>query len=400
MARSEHPETAAVHAGVFIAPHNQPAAPPLFQAAAYRFADLDEVEAVYGGAKPGAIYGRYGGPNGGQFASAVATLEGAPAATGAASGMAAIDAALATTLEPGDTIVATRDIYGGTYELFEHEYNRGRARVVYVDTSDLTATEAALREYRPRVLYIEALTNPLMRVADIPALAELAHAQGALLIVDATFASPVLITPYRMGADVVVHSVTKYIGGHGDVGAGVLSASAAIVERAQAYLVRTGAMIPHFEAWLALRGLRTLALRMRQHSANAAAIAAYLRGQGAVSRVHHPSLSDHPHHALAQSLYPAGLGGMLSFDIHGGRPAVDRFLRGLHTIAIVHSLGEVGTTIGYSAAASHRAVPADVRAALGVTDGTLRLSAGIEHGDDIIADLAHAFAGLSANVHA
>jgi cystathionine gamma-synthase len=396
----EHPETAAVHAGTFTVPQNVPASPPLYQAAAYRFKTLDEVEAVYDSSMPGIIYGRYGGPNGAQFADAIATLEGAELAVAAASGMAAIDAALTTNVPHGASIVATRDIYGGTFDLLKHEYGAGRANVVYVDTTNLEQTAAALEQLKPRVLYTEALTNPLVHVPNLPELAKLAHLHNALLVVDATFASPVLIQPILHGTDIVIHSVTKYIGGHGDVGAGVLAGRADLIGRAQSYLIRTGATIPHFESWLALRGLRTLALRMAQHSKNANAIAAFLAAQPDVLRVHHPSQPSHPQHDLANTLYPHGFGGMLSFDIAGGRDAVDLFLRGLKRIEMVHSLGEIGTTISYSAVSSHRNVPADVRAELGVTDGTLRISAGIEHADDIIADLKGAFAGLSSRVHA
>ena len=383
-----HTDTAAVHAGTLALPQNAASSPPLFQASSYEFADLDDVEEIYGGMRQGAIYGRYGGPNGLQFEAAIAELEGAEAAVGAAAGMSAIDAALATNLRPGDAVVVTREVYGGTYALVEKHYRERGFRVVYVDQQDLAAVAEALGRERPRALYVEAATNPLVHVADLPALAGLAHAAGAVLIVDATFVSPVLGQPLAHGADLVVHSVGKYIGGHGDVGAGVLTGAAGPVAAARDYLVRAGATMPHFEAWLALRGLRTLALRMERHGANARAVAAFLANSPAVRAVHHPSLPEHPQHELARWLYPAGTGGIVAFDLHGGREAVDAFLRGLQTIAIVHSLGEVATTISYPAVASHRAFPDDERRALGVGDGTLRISAGIEHAADIVADLA------------
>jgi cystathionine beta-lyase/cystathionine gamma-synthase len=199
------------------------------------------------------------------------------------------------------------------------------------------------------------------------------------------------VQPLALGADIVVHSVGKYIGGHGDVGAGVLSGAAERVTAARDYLVRSGATIAHFEAWLALRGLRTLALRMERHSANARAVAGFLADSPAVGAVYHPSLPTHPQHELARRLYPAGTGGIVAFDLRGDREAVDAFLRGLETIAIVHSLGEVATTISYPAAASQRSIPEHERRALGVGDGTLRISVGIEHPADIIADLARGF---------
>jgi len=394
------PDTLAVHAGRLEIPVNTASSPPLFQASSYEFDDLDEVERVYSGESAGRIYGRYGGPNGAQFESALAELEGAESAAGAAAGMSAIDAALATLLAGGGGLLAGRELYGGTSALLENDYRKAGVRVEYVDQSDLDAVEAALERSRPKVLYVEALTNPLLHVADLPALGRLARGNGARLVVDATFATPVLLRALDHGADLVVHSVGKYLGGHGDVGAGVLAGSADLVEPARAYLVRRGAVIPHFEAWLALRGLRTLALRMERHSANARAVAAFLAGRAEVVAVHHPSLPAHPQHELSARLYPRGTGGMLAFDLAGGREAVAGFLGALRTVAVVHSLGEVATTISYPPSASHRYVDPGARASLGVGEGTLRLSTGIEDVRDILDDLSAAFAGLHGRVRA
>ncbi|HMD01671.1 MAG TPA: PLP-dependent aspartate aminotransferase family protein, partial [Candidatus Baltobacteraceae bacterium] len=393
-------ETAAVHAGAFKVPANPASSPALYQASSYEFEDLDDVEAIYGGTRAGRIYGRYGGPNGAQFEAAVAELEGAEAAAGAAAGMSAIGAAVATRAGSGDTVLATRDIYGGTYDLFEKDFKERGISVSYVDQTDLGAVRSALERHAPQVLYLEALTNPLMQVADLPALAALAHDAGALVVVDATFATPVLAQPLKHGVDLVVHSVGKYIGGHGDVNAGVLAGKSELVERARGILIRTGAVIPHFEAWLGLRGLRTLGLRMARHSASATAVAAYLAGAPGVARVHHPSRPEHPQHALAQRLYPEGTGGIVAFELEGGRAEVERFLRGLAMIALVHSFGEVASTISYPALASHRMFPAEIRRELGVSDATLRLSVGIERVRDITADLARALAGLGERIRA
>jgi cystathionine gamma-synthase len=314
--------------------------------------------------------------------------------------MAAIDAALAPHLSAGDTMLATREIYGGSYALLEKDFRARGIDVVYLDQQDLAEVRAALARHKPKLLYVEALTNPLVHVADLPALAATAHEAGALLVCDATFATPVLVRPFEFGVDLVVHSVGKYLGGHGDVGAGVLSGRADLVQNARAYLTRTGATIPHFEAWLALRGMRTLALRMERHVANAAAVAAFLAGHPEVERVHHPSLASHPQHELAARLYPRGTTGIVAFDVRGGAGAVAEFLRALRTIAIVHSLGEVATTISYPVRSSHRVLPLEHRLTLGVGDGTLRLSVGIEHPGDILTDLARAFAGLGERVRA
>ena len=371
--------------------------PPLYQASSYEFADLDDVEAVYSGTTPGAIYGRYGGPNGAHFESALAQLEGAPAAVGAASGMAAINAALLTMLRPHEPIVCAAGLYGGTTALLETDLKRQGHVAVPVDIADPAAVAAALVRSGSTVLYVEALSNPLLQVADLPALAGLAHAHGARLIVDATFATPALVRPLEHGADLVLHSVGKYLGGHGDVGAGVVAGSIVSCAPIRAWLVRNGATMPHFEAWLALRGLRTLALRMARHSANARVVAAYLAGAQAVKRVYHPSLSAHPGHSVAAWLYPHGTGGIVAFDLDGDRADVDAFLRGLQMIAIVHSLGEVASTISYSAVSSHRGSSATERARLGISETTLRLSCGIEAANDIIGDLAHAFETLEAH---
>jgi cystathionine beta-lyase/cystathionine gamma-synthase len=398
-AAADRPDTTVVHAGGPLAlPTNPGSSPPLFQASSYVFRDLDEVEAIYSGEQHGAIYGRYGGPNGAHLEAAIAELERAEAAVAAASGMAAICAALVTNVRPGEAVVASAEVYGGTYDLLENDLQERGIRVVYVDQTDLGDVRRALERHAPRALYLEALTNPLVHVADLAALAGLAHASGAVAVVDATFATPVLVRPLDHGVDLVVHSLGKYIGGHGDVGAGVLAGRADLVERARASIVRSGGAIAHFEAWLAMRGLRTLAIRMDRHSENARRLASCLSSADGVSAVYHPSLPQHPQHDLARRLYPRGTGGILAFDLQGGRDQVAALLRGLRRIAIVHSLGEVATTISYCAASSHRMLPAELRRALGVGDGTLRISAGIEHPDDLVDDLERALAGLSTGV--
>ena len=395
-----HPDTLAVHAGRLEVPSNEPSSPPLYQASSYEFDDLEDVAAVYSGRKPGKIYGRYGGPNAAQLEAAMAELEGAEAAVATSAGMSAIDAAFATTLGAEGGIVATGEVYGGTYSLLENDYRAAGYAIHYVDQTDLGAVAAALKQHRPKILYLEALTNPLMHVGDLAALSAIAHESGALSVVDATFASPVLIRPLDYGVDLVAHSLGKYIGGHGDVGGGVLAGARERIEKARAYLARRGGLIAHFEAWLSVRGLRTLALRMDRHSSNARTIASFLAGEPAVAHVHHPSRSDHPQHDLAARLYPRGTGGIVAFDLHGGAAAVARMMGALETIAIVHSLGEVATTMSYPAVASHRMLPADARHALGVSDGTVRISVGIEDARDIARDLARALAGLGAGLRA
>jgi cystathionine beta-lyase/cystathionine gamma-synthase len=330
----------------------------------------------------------------------MAELEAAEVAVGAASGMAAIAATLATTVPPGRPFICASELYGGTTALLENDFQlRGNSRIS-VDVTNLAAVERAFTGVSAPVLYVEAASNPLMHIADLPALAAIAHENGALLVVDATFVTPALGRPLTLGADIVVHSVGKYLGGHGDVGAGVAAGRRALLDPIRAYLVRNGATIPHFEAWLALRGVRTLGLRMERHASNAITVAAYLDNVSAVTRVQHPSLGSHPQAALARRLYPRGTGGIIAFDLAGGPAAVGAFLRRLEMIAIVHSLGEVATTISYPAVSSHRPLSPEARRELGVSDATLRISCGIEDPRDIIADLARAFAGLSESVPA
>ncbi|MBV8074686.1 MAG: PLP-dependent transferase [Candidatus Eremiobacteraeota bacterium] len=393
-----HVDTAAVHAGTFVTPANPSSSPPLFAASSYAFGDLDQMEEIYAGRTAGSIYGRYGGPNTHHFASAIAELEGAEAGVAAASGMAAIDAAWGPILRPGDRIVASTELYGGTYDLLEKGYRERGFEVVFVAQGDLAALEAAVKARAPKIVHVETLSNPLVHVTDLEAVARVAHAAGALCSVDATFTTPILGRPLRHGADLVVHSVGKYLGGHADVGLGVLCGRAGPIAEAERSIVRHGACASHFDAWLALRGVRTLGLRMARHSANARDVAAFLSRRPEVAAVHHPSLPAHPQHALAQRLYPQGTGGMLAFDLRGGAAAVDRFLRELRRIQIVHSLGEVATTISYSVRSSHRFLTDAQRAALGVCDGTLRLSCGIEDARDIVADLERALAKAGSGV--
>ena len=371
-------------------PANPGSSPPLFAASSYVFRDLDEMEEIYGGRREGAIYGRYGGPNGLQFASAIAELEGAEAAVATASGMAAIDAAWGPLVGPGDRIVASAELYGGAYDLLEKDYRQRGVDVVFVRQGDLEAIRSALRERPAKVVHVETVTNPLVHVTDLEAVASLAHEAGAVCTVDATFTTPILGRPIEHGIDLVIHSVGKYIGGHADVGCGVLAGRRELIGPAQAWVIRRGSPVSHFDAWLALRGLRTLALRMARHSENARAVAAMLATRSEIAAVYHPSLPSHPQHALTQRLYPRGTGGMLAFDLRGGAQAVSAFMRALRRIQIVHSLGEVATTISYSVRSSHRMLSEEQRKELGVGEGTLRLSCGIEDVRDIVADLEKA----------
>src|SRR3954451_6849886 len=298
----------------------QPTSVPIYQTVTFTAADAEELGAVATRQVPGYAYGRLDNPTVVAFAAAVAELEGAEAGFAFASGMAAIHAALGTLLSAGDRILATSTSYGTTRAQLLSVFGRLGVRVDFVDVTDHAAVEAALAAAPTRVLYAETITNPTIVVADHVALAELAHRFGATYVVDNTFASPYLCRPLELGADLVCESATKYLSGHSDVMAGIVAGSEAIVGRVRDFQVDTGASLDPHAAFLAMRGLSTLALRMDRHSATAGSLAAWLEGRPGVTRVWHPSLASHPQHDVARRQLAAG-GGMLAFEVAGGRAA-------------------------------------------------------------------------------
>jgi cystathionine gamma-synthase/methionine-gamma-lyase len=390
--------TEAVHAGERAPrPDFNPVTTPLYPSVAYTYDRMEDLDGVFAGTRQGYVYQRYGNPTVEAFERAVAALEGTAEAVAYASGMAAIHAVLlGAGAQAGRTVVSAADVYGATYALQEKLLATLGARVVFVDITDLEQVRAALERERPVALLCEIISNPLMRVADVAALAEIAHGAGAALIVDSTFATPYLLRPAELGTDYVVHSATKYIGGHDDVMAGVVCCNA---ERALDLRNRQkllGANLSPHEAWLGLRGLKTMPLRVREHNANAARVAAWLSRHPRVSRVNYPGLAEHPQHALAQRQFGGrGYGGMQSFEIaHAGRDEVFAFMEALKLVLPATTLGDVYSLVLYPAHSSHRAVPPEVRARLGIGDGLVRLSVGIEEADDIVADLDQALAAI------
>ncbi|HEX6989757.1 MAG TPA: aminotransferase class I/II-fold pyridoxal phosphate-dependent enzyme [Bacillota bacterium] len=374
----------------------RPAAPPIHLASVYTFNDLDQVERVWTGSESGYAYGRFGSPNVDALEAAIARLEGADAALAAASGMAAITAILLGAAGPGGTILAGRDLYGGTLRLLTEDLPAWGYRVELVERSDPALLADAARRVEPDVIYAEVLTNPRVRVVDLPALAAVARRAGARLVVDNTFGSPVLCRALDLGADAVVHSATKYLSGHADVIAGVAAGGSELIGRAKALCVRLGARLDPFAAWLTLRGLATLDLRVRRQSENALRLARYLAGHPAVARVDYPGLPSDPDHALARRLLPEGAGGMLAFELKGGEAAADRFVARLELIRFAPSLGDVKTTVSHPVRTSHRGLDAETLRRLGVGPGLVRLSTGIEDPDDLIVDLDRALEGLTA----
>jgi cystathionine gamma-synthase/methionine-gamma-lyase len=326
----------------------------------------------------------------------MANLEGGEAAYAFASGMAAMHAAiLAAGVRAGSTVVAALDVYGATFALLNRFFTQLGATVRLVDVADLAAVEAALVELKPAALIAETISNPLLKVAPVPALAQLTRRYGAQFLLDNTFASPYLFNPLAHGADFVIHSATKYLGGHGDVMAGVVVTSAENRRKLYDLTLLVGGILGPFEAWLALRGLKTLPLRMQKQCANAAQIADWLARQPAIAQVNHPSLTSHPQHALARQLFgQRGYGGVLSFEIAGaGRATAFRFMERLKLCLPATTLGDIYTLVLHPATTSHRSLTPEMRAQIGISDGLIRLSAGIEEVEDVMADLEQALAG-------
>jgi cystathionine gamma-synthase len=390
----DSPSTIAARAGLETDPGlGPPLMPAIYQTTVYAFPSLEALEGVYKG-DHGYIYYRNGHPNGTALEDALARLENAEAACVAASGMAAILAGILSVCKNGDHIVADRNVYGGTFALLTDDLPRFGITATLVDADDLEALEAAIQP-NTRVLHLESISNPTIRVADLPRLIALAKARGLIVGVDNTFASSVLIQPINHGADLVYHSLAKYANGHTTAMGGAVIGRRDLVELARTRLVHLGATISAFDAWLALHGLKTLHLRMRAHGENALTVARFLETHPKVRRVLYPGLPSHPHFERVTRLYPHGTGGMMSFELHGGYAAASAFVRALAgRIPLAPSLADVGTTLSYPAGTSHRALSPEARAEIGVTDGLLRLSVGIEDVQDIIRDLENALKTL------
>jgi cystathionine beta-lyase/cystathionine gamma-synthase len=353
---------------------------PIFQTSTY-------VQDALGQHK-GYEYARTQNPTRSALEGNLAAIEGGRRAFAFASGMAAINA-VASRLSSGDHVVMTNNVYGGTYRLFDKVLGRHGITYTLVDTGDLEATRRAFTP-STRLLFVETPTNPVMRLTDLAAVSELAHAHGAVVAVDNTFASPCLQRPLDFGADLAVHSTTKYLNGHSDsIGGIVVARRDEDVEWLQFVQNAAGAILSPMDSFLVLRGTKTLALRMAQHSSNGMAIATYLASHPRVTRVLYPGLPDHPQHELARHQMPNGFGGMLSFEMGSfeeARATLNRF----RLMALAESLGGVETLVGHPATMTHASVPADHRAALGLSDALIRISVGIEDIDDLKEDLEQA----------
>ncbi len=324
----------------------------------------------------------------------LAALEGATHGLAFASGLAATDALLHL-LDAGDHVVYSDDVYGGTFRLFDKVFRRHGLSFTPVDASDPANVERAMTP-RTRMVWLESPTNPMLKIADLAAIAAIARARGATSVVDNTFATPFFQRPLALGIDVVCHSTTKYLNGHSDVvGGAVLTSDAALYQRIQFLQNAVGGIPSPMDSFLVMRGLKTLHVRMERHQENAFRIARFLEGHPQVEKVTYPGLPSHPQHALA-ARQMTGFGGMLTFVVKGGLPAARAFLSSLHLFALAESLGGVESLIEHPAIMTHASVPPETRAALGIDDGFIRVSVGIENADDLVEDLERGFAAARA----
>jgi len=387
--------TRAIHAGYDPYANERALSQPVYMTSTFAFESVEQGADLYSGAAEGYIYGRLHNPTQALLERRLADLEDGEAGLAAASGMGAISAALWSLCRAGDRIVADRCLYGNTHVLLTQGMARYGVEVELVDMTDLDRLADALK--RPaRIVYLESPANPKLHLVDIAAAAGLAHKAGALVLVDNTFATPVLQRPLTLGADLVLHSATKYLGGHGDLLAGAVIGAAELVTQVRKNGLRylTGAALSPWNVFLVLRGLKTLELRMARHGENALAAARFLQGHPAVARTIYPGLPDFPQADLARRQMSGG-GGLVAIEMKDGFEAGRRFLNALQMTLRAVSLGDPETLAQHPASMTHFAVPREDREAAGISDGLVRLSLGLENTDDILADLEDALAGLA-----
>jgi len=363
---------------------------PIYATSTFEVSDAVELGDLLEFARPGHSYSRYSNPTHAALEAALAELEGGEAALVTASGMAAIHAVVLSLLRSGDEMIMPRAVYGGVIGLARAVLDRSGMTHRAVDPTDVDAVAAAIGP-STRLLWLETISNPTTAVADVAALVQLAHDHDVVVVVDNTFASPALANPLSLGADLVVHSTTKYIGGHSDIMGGAIIGSVARVADARRIVINAGGNASPFEAFLALRGLKTLALRMERHSSNALTVAQALEGAPGVAAVRYPGLASHPQHELARRVLRDGMaGGMLAVELDGGRPAGERLLERVRIAVHATSLGSVETLVSHPASSSHRQLADDDLAAAGLSPGMVRVSIGLEDVEDLVTDLAGA----------
>jgi methionine-gamma-lyase len=362
---------------------------PIYQTSTFRFDTSEDYAETISFRRPGYTYTRgYGNPTLLAFERLLAELEGTESGFSFASGMAAVHTVVTSIAQAGDRIVASNELYGGSFSLFTKVLPRYGIEVTFVSPHDPEAVAGALPD--AVLFYVETIANPTVTVADLETLGSMCRANGVPAAVDNTFASPYLCNPARFGFDHVIHSATKYIGGHHDLTGGVVATTEDGMRRLRDMAIETGGTMAPLEAWLALRGLMTLELRMERHSRSAQSLAEFLEGHVKVERVHYPGLASHPHHEVARRLLPRGFGGMLAFEIEGGVEAGMRFCDALELAWIATSLGGTYTLVGHAASTTHRQMDPAARRAAGIADGLVRVSVGLEDVEDLIEDFERA----------
>ncbi|MDZ4210253.1 MAG: O-succinylhomoserine sulfhydrylase [Methylotenera sp.] len=384
-----HPETLSVRAGAEMTEFGENSE-ALFLNSSFRFKNAAQAAARFGGAEPGNIYSRFTNPTVTMFQNKLAALEGAEQCVATSSGMSAILACVMGLCSAGDHVVASRSIFGTSVQLFSNILARWGLQVTFVSLTNLDEWQAAVTP-KTKLFFVETPSNPLTEVCDIRALADIAHQTGAHLVVDNCFCTPAIQRPLELGADIIIHSATKYIDGQGRCLGGAVLGSKLLMEPVYGFLRTAGVTMSAFNAWVFLKGLETLFIRMEAHAKNALALAAWLEEQPQVARVHYPGLKSHPQHALAMQQQSSG-GGIVSFEVkpkagQSLQEAAWALIDATKLISITANLGDAKSTITHPATTTHSRVTAEARAAAGITDGLVRIAVGLEHVDDLKADL-------------
>lgn len=387
-------DTQCVHCGTHPDPVTGALSQPIYQTSTFAFRNADEGARRFKGEEEGYIYTRLGNPNHTAVEEKIALLEGGEAAAVAASGMGAISSVLWTALSGGDHVVAARAIYGCTHALMNHQFPRFGIETTFMNLTDLNAVKAAMRP-NTKVIYCESPSNPTMEIADIAGLAKIAHEGNAILVVDNTYCTPVIQRPIELGADVVVHSATKYLNGHGDVIAGVAVGSREFIGRVKGEGLKdmTGATLSPFDAYLLLRGMKTMHVRVPRHCESAMKIARFLQGRPEVAETRYPGLDDYPQKALADKQMKY-YGAMIAVELKGGYEAGKKFIDSTRLWTLAVSLGDAESLIQHPASMTHSALSDEEQAASGISKGLIRLSVGLEDPEDLIDDLKSAFAAI------
>lgn len=382
--------TRIIHAGQEHDPVTGAHVSPIYQTSTYVLPNTEEAIRLNQNQDQGFTYTRFGSPSATELEKKIALLENAEAALAVSSGMAAISTALLTILKEGDHLIAGDVIYGCTFALIKNVLTGFGIEITLVDTTDISQIKEAIRA-NTKCIYIETPANPTLRITDIEEVVKLAHKNGAKVIVDSTFASPYLQRPLDLGADIVVHSATKFLCGHGTVVAGVLAGSKKLMDRARFPILQVfGAVISPFDAWLLMQGMKTLGVRMERHCENAMIVAKFLESHPQVEKVYYPGLESHPTHEIAKKQMQGGFGGMMSADIKGGIEAGKIMMDNVKVFSLATSLGNIDSLIQHSPTMSHFDMSKEEREKVGINDGQVRLSIGVEDVDDLIADLDQA----------